>query len=94
MVDFADGKYEVMLIKRPDNIFTAFRILMSMLNRSYKHENIELFRASDIKISSDEPLDWAVDGEHKRGGTTVHIVNHPQAINMLMKKKRAVKIAE
>ena len=61
---------------------------------SYKHENIELFRASDIKISSDEPLDWAVDGEHKRGGTTVHIVNHPQAINMLMKKKRAVKIAE
>ena len=91
MVDFADGKYEIMLIRRPDNIFTAFRILMSMLNRSYKHENIELFRASDIKISSDEPLDWAVDGEHKRGGNTVHIINNPQAINMLMKKKRTNK---
>ena len=87
MVDFADGKYEVMLIKRPRNIFTAFMILMSMLNKSYKHENIELVCASDITITSDEPLDWAVDGEHKRGGKTVHIVNHPQAINMIMKKK-------
>lgn len=91
MVDFADGKYEVMLIKRPKNLYTAFMILMSMLNKTYKHENIELFRASDIKFTSDEPLDWAVDGEHKKGGTIVHIVNRPQAVKIIMKKRRSDK---
>ena len=90
-VDFADGKYEVILIKRPKSLFSAFTILMSMLNKTYQHENIEMFRASDIRFTSDEPLDWAVDGEHKKGGTTVHIVNHPQAINLIMKKRRSDK---
>ncbi len=86
-VDFADGQYEVMLIRRPKSIFTAFMILMSMLNKTYGHKNIQLFRASDIRIISEEKLDWAVDGEHKKGGNTVHIVNHPKAIDLIMKKR-------
>ncbi|MBQ8134056.1 MAG: diacylglycerol kinase family lipid kinase [Clostridia bacterium] len=88
VVDFADGKYEVMLIKRPKNLFTAFAICMSMLNKTYKHKNIEFFHASDIRMTCDEPLDWAVDGEHKKGGKAVHIQNHPQAVNLIMKKNK------
>ena len=77
-----------MLIKRPKNLFTAFSICMSMLNKTYRHKNIEFFHASDIKMTCDEPLDWAVDGEHKKGGTEVHIQNHPQAVNIIMKKNK------
>ena len=86
MVDFADGKYEVLLIKKPKNLLTAFKICMSMLNRSFKNENIVLFHASDIKITSEEPLDWALDGEHKRGEKVVHIKNNPQAVQIIRKK--------
>ena len=84
-VDFADGQYEVMLIRRPDNIFTAFAICMSMLNKTYGHKNIELFKASEIEFISEDPLDWAVDGEHKQGGNVVHIKNNPQAIHLIAK---------
>lgn len=94
MVDFADGKYEVMLIKRPDSFFTACMIVLSMLSKSYKHENIELFRASDITITSDEPLDWAVDGEHIRDGNVIHIVNHPQAIDLISKRRKNKKVKD
>lgn len=86
MVDFADGKYEILLIKQPKSLFKAFEICMSMFNKSYKNENITLIHASDIKITSDEPLEWALDGEHKTGGKTVKIKNNPQAIEIIRKK--------
>ena len=86
MVDFADGKYEVMLIKQPKTLVGAFVTCMSMFNKSYKNDNLVMFRASDIKITSDEPLDWALDGEHKTGNTVVTIKNNPQAINIIRKK--------
>lgn len=86
MVDFSDGKYEVLLIKKPKKHITAFAICMSMFNKSYKNENITFFHASDIKVISEEPLDWALDGEHKLGETTVTIKNNPQAIKIIRKK--------
>ena len=86
-VDFADGKFEVLLVKRPKNVFDLFSTFFSMLGKSYKHENIILFHASDIKIICDEALDWAVDGEHRNDGKTIHIVNYPKAVNIIAKKK-------
>ena len=85
-VDFADGKFEVMLIKRPKNIMNALATLLSMLNKSYKHDNIIIFHASEIDITSEEPLDWAVDGEHKNEGTDIRIKNNHSAINIIMRK--------
>lgn len=86
MVDFDDGKFEVMLIKRPKSLLNAFATLMSMMNRSYKHDNIILFHASDITINSEEPLDWAIDGEHFNDGREIKIKNHHKAVDIIMKK--------
>ncbi len=86
MVDFADGKFEVMLIKRPKNILNALATVLSMLNKSYKHDNIIFFHASEIDITSEEPLDWAVDGEHRNEGTSINIKNNRCAIDIIMRK--------
>lgn len=86
VVDFADGKYEILLIKKPKSMFHAFQICMSMFNKSFKHNYITLFHASEIKVISEEPLDWALDGEHKTGNTTVTIKNNTHAINIIRKK--------
>ena len=59
---------------------------MSMMNRSYKHDNIILFHASDITINSEEPLDWAIDGEHFNDGREIKIKNHHKAVDIIMKK--------
>lgn len=87
-VNFSDGKYEVMLIKKPKSIATAVAILSSMINRSFKHKNIKLFHASSIKITSDTPIDWSVDGEHKIGGNTVVIKNNPRSVNIISRKNK------
>ena len=85
MVDFKDGKYEVLLIKRPKSLWNAFAICMSMINRSFKHEKIQLFQASDIQFEFNENVDWSLDGEKKNGGKTVSIKNHQCAVNIIRK---------
>ncbi len=85
-VDFADGKFEVLLIKRPKNIMNALGTVLSMFNKSYKHDNIIFFHASEIVITSEESLDWAVDGEHRNDGKSINIRNNHCAIDIIMKK--------
>ncbi len=84
-VDFSDGMYEVMLIKRPKNFTDAVGMVMSMLNKTYGSKYIEIFKASDMEFDCEEALDWAVDGEHKNGGEVVRIRNNPQAVNLIAK---------
>ena len=89
MVDFSDGKFEVLLVRRPKNLINAFGMVFSMLNKSYQHETITLFHASEIRLTSDEALDWAVDGEHKNNGNVIQINNHHHAIDIILKKSRS-----
>ncbi len=86
MVDFDDGKFEVLLIKRPKSLLNAVATWLSMMNKSYKHDNIILFHASDITITSDVPLDWAIDGEHMNDGREIKIKNNNKAVDIIMKK--------
>ncbi len=85
-VEFNDGKFEVLLIKDPKRLGTAVKIGLSMMNKSYKNHYITRFHTSEIKITSDEPLDWALDGEHQSGETVTVIKNNPQAIQIIRKK--------
>ncbi|MGN0538019.1 MAG: diacylglycerol/lipid kinase family protein [Acutalibacteraceae bacterium] len=85
-VEFNDGKFEVLLIKDPKNFGTAVKVGLSMMNKSYKNRYITRFHTSEIKIISDEPLDWALDGEHQLGNTVTVIKNNPQAIRIIRKK--------
>lgn len=91
-VDFADGQYEVLLIKRPQRKIEVISILFSMLRKKYKHnKNITFFRASDLDFTLEEELDWAVDGECLNGGKNVHIKNNKCAVNIIMKGHNAIK---
>lgn len=87
-VDFSDGKYEAIFIKQPKNITEAAEVLTALISHSFQHENIQFFRTSEIKITSDYPLDWSLDGEHRRSDKTVLIKNNPCAVNIITKKHK------
>lgn len=91
-VDFADGQYEVMLIKRPQKKIEVLSIIRDMSEKRYRHnKNITFFRASEVEFTMEEELDWAVDGECINGGKTVHIKNNKCAVNIIMRGDKAVK---
>lgn len=85
LVDFNDGLYEVLLVKQPKRFRTVIGIVLSMLNTTYKHDHITLFQSSHIKMTSEEGLEWAIDGEHRSGSSVVEITNNHNAITLIRK---------
>lgn len=92
-VIYDDGKFEVMLVKKPDNILDTARLLnnfvgTNMLNLStLKDKYFETFKASHIKITSDTEIAWTVDGEDGGIHTEADIINHPRAIKIIVQKE-------
>lgn len=85
LVDFNDGLYEVLLVKQPKRLRTVIGIVLSMLNTTYKHDHITLFQSSRITITTDEGIEWAIDGEHRSGSNVVEITNNHGAIALIRK---------
>lgn len=88
LVDFNDGLYEILLVKRPKRFRTVIGIVLSMLNTTYKHDHITLFQASKVKLTSDEGLEWAIDGEHRSASNVVEITNNHNAIQLIRRDNR------
>lgn len=65
-----DGKFEVMLIRRPGNVLDLQRILSQLMNLDGEvdSEYVLYFRASALRFISNEEIPWTVDGEY--GGVT------------------------
>lgn len=65
-----DGKFEVMLIRKPANVIDLQHIISQLMNldEDVDPEYVQYFRASDLRFISNEEIPWTVDGEY--GGTT------------------------
>ena len=85
LVDFNDGLYEVLLIKQPKRFRTVLGIFLSMINTTYKHDHITLFQTSNLKLTADGSINWAIDGEHYLSGNIVEITNNHNAISLIRK---------
>lgn len=80
-----DGKFEVILIKKPKNIFGYLSILKSLLLKDYsKDKNIIYSQDSRIKISSLEDIEWTIDGENAGFYREVEIGNINKNIEFLV----------
>ncbi len=62
-VKLDDGVFEVMLVRSPDKLLDLNLIAPAILDRRIKSENVICFKCSNLKIESDEPISWTLDGE-------------------------------
>lgn len=81
-VQLDDGEFEVTLIKKPANPIELNTIMTALLNRNINTDLMYCFKASSLKITSQEEVSWTLDGEF--GGThrNVSIENHKQALQI------------
>lgn len=68
-----DGKLELLMISRPKNIFDLENIVRSIAQKEYQNELFTLIQAQKIKIHSDIPLAYTLDGENGGEHTDVEI---------------------
>ena len=85
---FDDGTFELTLIKRPDDLLDlhdTFRFLRD-IHEIGEQEKVICLRGSDITIQllENANVPWTVDGEYMKNSSHVHIVNHRQAVSLIV----------
>lgn len=83
LVDMADGKFEVMLVRTPHSVSELAECIRAVNLRNYQCRAITFRHASHIKITAPPDMDWTLDGEHEKGHEQIEIVNQNHAIFLL-----------
>ena len=78
-----DGQFEVMLVRRPRRFAHLQEIVSALLGVVSSFDGILIRHASSVRIVSETPLQWTLDGEY--GGNTNDIVlqNLPRALQVM-----------
>ena len=74
MVNFSDGKFEVVLIKNIDNPEDFSETIHACLDMNYDSDNVILTRSSHVEIEFDEPTPFTKDGEYA-GAETSNVID-------------------
>ena len=58
-----DGLFEVTLIRKPSNPLDINNIILALVDKRVKSEHIYTYEAKSVKVESEEPVAWTLDGE-------------------------------
>ena len=84
VVKLNDGKFEVLLIRKPDNILKLQPLVDGILRQELDREGMEFFHTKEITVIGGDGLSWTLDGEFAEGSETVKIENIHNAINLIV----------
>ena len=85
IVNLNDGKFEVLLAKRPKNIFSTFALVIKMLTGNIKDEHITFIQGSKIEVEfPEEEVDLSIDGEYGGKRKKFKIINHQKKTKYLV----------
>lgn len=83
VVSFDDGKFEVTLVKYPNNFVDFNKTCKCMITRDYDPKFIYFRQASKIEFEFETEVAWTLDGEYGGKGTTARIDVFPKAIDVI-----------
>lgn len=78
-----DGKFELIMIKKPKNIVALQNIFFGLLNGNYNGKDVIVRHVSKAKIHLSHPVSWTLDGEFGGNFDTVNIEVLNKAINII-----------
>jgi YegS/Rv2252/BmrU family lipid kinase len=82
-VKLDDGLFEIVLVKKNNNLFKLLKAVTDMKKPEYESDVVVTCKASKLKITAEENIDWCLDGE--LGGTykEAEIQNLKRAIQLI-----------
>lgn len=82
-----DGRFEIILIRKPANPLEYQSILLSLVRQEAEKGGPLLWlHSARLKVSSAEPLPWTLDGEYGGDPETVEIKNLTRAVTLVWGK--------
>lgn len=89
-VELDDGYHEVLLVRNPKNLVVLQETLMDLLQHGKDSPHIWRKKVRKIHFSSEEPVDWVVDGEFGGSLTSVTVENVQKAIRVMKKSVKKI----
>ena len=84
-VGLSDGLFEVMLIKLPKTPLQVQNLINALISKKFDDSDcIEFFHSSSVKITTEQPISWTLDGEYGDRTTSVEIKNHRNALTIIV----------
>lgn len=77
-----DGVFEVTLIRKPSNPLDINNIILALVDKRVKSEYIYTFTTESMKVESEEPVAWTLDGEFGGEHYKVQIENWHRALEI------------
>lgn len=82
-INFNDGLMELILIKMPSDLATASRIAGKLLAGNLEDDMFELAHADSVRVTSETPVGWSVDGENGGRLTEAYLTVKKSAVRLL-----------
>ena len=82
-----DGLFEVTLIRKPTNPLEINNIIRALVDKRVKSEHIYTFTTEKLKVESEEPVAWTLDGEFGGEHLAVEIESWHQALEIRVPKE-------
>ena len=84
-VDLDDGLFEVILVRKPMNIFDIGAGLQALLRPGAVEESGALlsFHAARLRFLSEKPIPWTIDGEYGGSHEINEVRNRRQALSII-----------
>lgn len=92
LVALNDGKFELLVVKKPKNLIELKKILGEVMSQKFSGDLVSLFHTSEVKVECEEPFDWTLDGECHHGSVFEEIENINNAINLILPKHQKEKM--
>lgn len=81
-----DGVFDIILIKKPKNLWEVLQIPLSIIRKKYDQKIIYHLRSKHLKIDFQEDVEWTLDGENGGKSRDILIENNRGKIVMLLPK--------
>ena len=82
LVDMSDGKFELLLIRMPEDLIDLEEIVSGLFEKDYSSPLLELVQAKEVRVETPEPLEWALDGEASGAYSDVTIKPIPKFLQL------------
>ena len=87
VVDMADGKLEVLLVRVPRDLVELAECIKAVQSQQYNCSVITFRSAEKITVHSNPLMPWTLDGEREEGHIHVDVENVHLAIRLIQKVK-------
>ena len=87
IVDMADGKLEVLLVRAPVDLLEISECIRAVQSQKYNCAMITFRSAEKIKVFANPEMPWTLDGEREEGHEMVDVENVHLAVRVMQKEK-------